>query len=86
MGEVSAGIGPGLDHFLGQAMAALTRQLDAVSSSLRILNLEQNTLTLEFVFQGGRVLSPAEASYPESSRSFSPDEQGVATFRISQRR
>jgi len=71
---------PELDDFLGQVMAALTRQLDAVSSSLRILNLEQNTLTLEFVFQGGRVMSPAEASYPESSRSSLPDEQGVAIF------
>ena len=71
---------PELDDFLGQVMAAITRQLDAVSSSLRMLNLEQNTLTLELVFQDGRVMSPAEASYPESSRSLSPDEQGVATF------
>ncbi len=71
---------PELDDFLGQVMAAITRQLDAVSSSLRMLNLEQNTLTLELVFQGGRVMSPAEASYPESSRSVAPDEPGVATF------
>ena len=71
---------PELDDFLGQVMAAITRQLDAVSSSLRMLNLEQNTLTLELVFQDGRVMSPAEASYPESSRSVAPNEQGVATF------
>ena len=69
-----------LDDFLGQVMAAITRQLGAVSSTLQMLNLEQNTLTLELVFQGGRVMSPAEASYPESSRSLSPDEQRVATF------
>src|SRR4029077_11276162 len=71
---------PELDDFLGRVMATITRQLDAVSSSLRMLNIEQNTLTLELVFQGGRVMSPAEASYPESSRSLSPDEQRVATF------
>ena len=73
-----------LDDFLGQVMAAITRQLGAVSSTLQMLNLEQNTLTLELVFQGGRVMSPAEASYPESSRSLSPDEQRVANFWISQ--
>ncbi len=71
---------PELDDFLGQVMAAITRQMGAVSSTLRIPNLEQNTLTLELVFQGGRVMSPAEASYPESSRSVAPDEPGVATF------
>ena len=61
-------------------MAVITRQLGAVSSTLRMLNLEQNTLTLELVFQDGQVMSPAEASYPESLRPLSPDEQGVATF------
>jgi signal transduction histidine kinase len=61
-------------------MAAITRQLDAVSSSLGMLNHEQNTLTLELIFQGGRVMSPAEASYPESSLSLSLDEQVGATF------
>jgi PAS domain S-box-containing protein len=71
---------PELDDFLGQVMAAIGRQLGAVSSTLRILNLEQNTLTLELLFQDGRVMSPAEANYPESSRSVSSDEQSVATF------
>jgi signal transduction histidine kinase len=61
-------------------MAAITRQLDAVSSSLRMVNLEQNTLTLELVFRDGRVMSPAEANYRESSLSLSRDEQVVATF------
>jgi PAS domain S-box-containing protein len=71
---------PELDDFLGQVMAAITRQLDSVSSSLRMLNHEQNTLTLELIFQDDRVMSPAEASYPESSRSLSPDEQRTAVF------
>ena len=57
---------PELDEFLGQVMAAITRQLGAVSSTLRVRNFEQNTLTLELVFQDGRVMSPAEAKYPES--------------------
>ena len=35
---------PELDDFLGQVMAAITRQLGAVSSTLRVLNLKQNTL------------------------------------------
>src|SRR5271165_549801 len=56
---------PELDDFLGQVMAAITRQLDAVSSSLRMRNFEQNTLPLEIVFQDGRVMSPTEAKYPE---------------------
>jgi signal transduction histidine kinase len=45
-----------------------------------MLNPEQNTLTLELVFQDGRIMSPAEASYRESSQSVSRDEQVVATF------
>ena len=71
---------PELDDFLGQVMTAITRQLGAVSSTLRMLNREQNTLTLELVFQNDRVMSPGEASYPESLRSLSPDGQRVATF------
>src|SRR3984893_1590334 len=71
---------PELDDFLGQVMAAITRQLGAVCSSLRMLKPEQDAKTLDLVFQDDRVMSPAEASYPESSRSLWPDEQGVATF------
>ena len=71
---------PELDDFLGQVMAAITRQLDAVSSSLRVLNLEQNTLELKLILQDGLVMSPAEANYPESARSLSPDEQRAAAF------
>ena len=71
---------PELDEFLGQVMAAITRQLGAVSSTLRIRNFEQNTLKLEFVFQNGRVMTPDEAKFPESWRSLSLVEQRAATF------
>ena len=69
---------PELDDFLGQVMAAINRQLDAVSSTLRVHNFEQNTLPLEFVFQDGRVMTPDEAKYPEcwqsvSLEQFDPD-------------
>src|ERR1700686_5382191 len=71
---------PELDDFLGQVMAAITRQLGAVSSTLWMRNYEQNTLTLELLFQDGRVMSPAEAKYQEDWRSLSQDEQRAATF------
>ena len=69
---------PELDDFLGQVMAAITHQLGAVSSTLRVRNFEQNTLPLELVFQDGRAMSPDEAKYPEVWRSmpleqFDPD-------------
>ena len=71
---------PELDDFLGQVMTATTRQLGAVSSTLWMRNYEQNILTLELLFQDGRVMSPAEAKYPEDWRSLSLDEQRAATF------
>ena len=71
---------PELDDFLGQVMAAITRQLGAVSSTLRVRNFEQNTLPLELLFQDGRVLTPDEAKYPERWQSVSLDEQRAATF------
>ena len=71
---------PELDDFLGQVMAAMTRQLGALSSTLRIRNFEQNTLPLEIVFQDGRVMSPAEAKYPEVWRNLSVDEQHFGLF------
>jgi predicted ATPase/signal transduction histidine kinase len=66
---------PALDEFLGQVMAGITRQLGAVSSTLRLCHVEQKRLTLEFVFQDGRVMSPAEAKYPEALRSIPLDER-----------
>jgi signal transduction histidine kinase len=71
---------PELDDFLGQVMAAITRQLGAVVSSLRLLDPEQNKLKLELVFRDDRVLSPGEAEFPEVWRSRSPDEQNYAAF------
>src|ERR1700724_2490043 len=62
---------PELDDFLGQVMAAITRHLGAVASALRVLNLKQNTLTLELLFQDGRVMTPDEAKYPECWQSVS---------------
>jgi hypothetical protein len=46
---------PELDEFLGQVTAAITGQLGAVSSTLRLCDVEKNILSLEFVFQDGRV-------------------------------
>ena len=54
-----------LDDFLGQMMVAITRQLGAVSSTLRMRDFEQNTLQLQFVFQDGQLMAPGEAKYPE---------------------
>jgi signal transduction histidine kinase len=65
---------PELDDFLGQVMAAITRQLGAVSSTLRVRNFEQNTMPLELVFQDGRVVTPAEAKYPERWQSVSVEQ------------
>jgi two-component system, NarL family, sensor kinase len=71
---------PELDDFLGQVMATITRQLGAASSLLRVLNFEQNTLPVEFVFQNGRVMTPDEAKFPETWRSLSLVKQRAATF------
>jgi signal transduction histidine kinase len=65
---------PELDEFLGQVTAAITGQLGAVSSTLRLCNVEKNILSLEFVFQDGRVMSPVEARYPEAWHSWPLDD------------
>jgi two-component system, NarL family, sensor kinase len=71
---------PELDDFLGQVMAAITRQLGAVSSLLRVLNFEKNTLPVELVFQNGRVMTPDEAKFPETWRSLSLVKERAATL------
>jgi PAS domain S-box-containing protein len=71
---------PELDDFLGQVMAAITNQLGAVSSALRLCNFEKNILSLELVFQDGRVMSPAEAGYPEAWQSWSLDNKSFSCF------
>jgi len=66
---------PELDEFLGQVMGAMTRQLGAASSVLRLRNFEQNVLTLDLVFQNGRVMTPAEAKYPTRLQTIPLDER-----------
>jgi PAS domain S-box-containing protein len=68
---------PELDEFLGQVMAAITRQLGADSSTLRVRDFEQNTLPVELLFQNGQIMTLDEAKYPEAMRSLSLDEQGL---------
>jgi signal transduction histidine kinase len=67
--------GPDLDELLGQVMAAITRQLGAGSSVLRLRNFETNCLTVDLVFQDGLVMTPSEAKYPEELRSIRLDER-----------
>jgi signal transduction histidine kinase len=55
-------------------MAAITRQLGAVSSMLRVLDTEQKNMTPELLFQDGQVMSPDDSKYPEFLRSLSLDE------------
>ncbi|MBV8275119.1 MAG: GAF domain-containing protein, partial [Verrucomicrobia bacterium] len=71
---------PKLDEFIGQVMAAITRQLGAVSSNLRMLDSEQNRMRVELIFQEGRVMSPADAGYPASLRLLPLSELGFASF------
>src|SRR6266404_1513340 len=66
---------PELDEFLGQVMAAITRQLGAVSSMLRVRNFERNCLTVDLVYQDDRVMAPAEAKYPERLQSIPLNER-----------
>ena len=61
-------------------MAATTRQLGANSSTLRVLNSEQDALTVELVFQDGRVMSATEANFPEIWRSVSMDDDHAANL------
>ncbi|MBV8275074.1 MAG: GAF domain-containing protein, partial [Verrucomicrobia bacterium] len=71
---------PKLDEFIGQVMAAITRQLGAVSSNLRVLDAEENRMKVELIFQDGRGMSPAEAGYPASLRLLPLAELGFASF------
>ena len=76
---------PELDDFLGQVMAVITRHLGAVASTLQVLNVEQNVLALELLFEDGKVMSPAEAKFPESLRSLTVDEERSTNSSISRR-
>lgn len=73
---------PELDELLGQVMAAITRQLGAASSVLRLRNFEQNCLTVNLVFQDGRVMTLAEAKYPERFQSTPLDERQLSLLKL----
>src|SRR5260370_16422542 len=64
-----------MNVLLGQVMAAITRQVGAASSVLRLRNFEEDCLTVDLVFQDGRVMTPAEAKYPAELQSIPLDER-----------
>jgi signal transduction histidine kinase len=66
---------PELDELIGEMMAAITRQLGAASSVLRLRDFEHNCLTVELAFQDGRVITPAETMHPEGFLSIPLDER-----------
>src|SRR6516164_7810154 len=72
---------PELDEFLGQVMGAITRQLGAVSSVLRLHDFERNILSLDLVFQDGRVMTPAEAKYPVNLQTLPLDERQLSILK-----
>jgi len=65
---------PQLDEFIGQVMGAITGQLGAVSSSLWMFNLDDETFALELIYQDRWVRSPVEIEYPEHLRVLKLDE------------
>ena len=71
---------PELDAFIGQVMGAITRQLGAISSNLRVTDADQKSLRLELLFQDGSVKSPDEAGYPERFRSAPLEELGFGSL------
>ncbi|MFY9983240.1 MAG: response regulator [Chthoniobacterales bacterium] len=68
---------PELDEFLGQVMAAMIRQLGAVSCILKVFSAEQKRPLFDLLFQDGRVISPADASYPQVYRSLYLEELDI---------
>jgi two-component system NarL family sensor kinase len=66
---------PDVDDFLGQLIAAITRQLGASSAALFLRNDKPDFLTLKLAFHGDRVVSPEEANYPENLRLLRLDER-----------
>ncbi|HWC19713.1 MAG TPA: response regulator, partial [Terriglobales bacterium] len=73
---------PELDEFLGQVMTAISKQLGAVSCLLKVFSAEQKRPLFDLLFQDGRVISPAEASYPEVYRSLLLEELGVQSWQM----
>jgi signal transduction histidine kinase len=60
-------------------MMAMTRQLGAVSCILKVFSAEQKRPLFDLLFQDGRVMSPADAGYPQVYRSLSLEELGIQT-------
>src|SRR6201982_872983 len=73
---------PELDKFLGQVMMAITRQLGAVSCMLEVFGTGQKRPLIDLLFQNGRVMSPADASYPEAYRLLAVEELGVQSWEV----
>jgi signal transduction histidine kinase len=73
---------PQLDQFIGQVMAAITGQLGAVSSTLSLFGPDDQTMSLELIYQDGRVRSPDEMEYPKHVRTIKRDE--LAASRLDQ--
>jgi signal transduction histidine kinase len=71
---------PELDEFLGQVMTAITRQLGAVSCMLKVFSAGQKRPLFDLLFQDGRVMSPADAGYPEVYRSLPVEELRVQSW------
>ena len=71
---------PKLDEFIGQVMAAITAQLRAVSSALRMFNRGQNSIDIALIFRDGRVMSPDEAKVPKHLRSLRLEEIGLGSL------
>jgi hypothetical protein len=61
-----------------QVMGAMTRQLGAASSVSRMRNFEMDVLTLDLVFQDSRVMTPAEAKYPERLQTIPLDKRQLS--------
>jgi signal transduction histidine kinase len=68
---------PELDEFLGQVMTAMIKQLGAISCILKVFSAEQKRPLFDLLFQDGRVISPADASYPQVYRSLSLEELDI---------
>ena len=68
---------PELDEFLGQVMAAMTRQLGAVSCTLKVFSAKQKRPLFDLLFQDGKVTSPAGGGYPQVYRSLLLEELGI---------
>ena len=73
---------PELDGFLGQVMMAITRQLGADSCMLKVFSAGQKHPLFDLLFQDGRVMSPADARYPEVYRSLPLEERGVQSWEM----